>query len=93
MLFWSVGDYKIWQESMVKKRKKSSNPYFQSIDDDVFNDRILALQKMEDYAAEQILCRREVMLRYFGQRYKSDKCQSNIDTICDNCLKSFNKIN
>lgn len=76
---------------MLRKRRRSSNQFFQAMDDEAFKNQERALKEMEEYASNAETCRRQMMLSYFGQRYLNEKCRKNIETICDNCLKSSNR--
>jgi RecQ family ATP-dependent DNA helicase len=48
-----------------------------------------ALGEMHNYIKlKRPKCKREELLKYFGQDYNGKKCEYNIETACDNCRRS-----
>ena len=52
-----------------------------------------SVRKVASFAASTKECRRQVMLKYFGQNFKRENCVNNIETTCDNCLALMSKEN
>ena len=60
-------------------------------DEDLFltcENMLQILYFMLEYAEEPVLCRRNMLLSYFGHPFSSEQCLQD-DQLCDNCAKGL----
>jgi superfamily II DNA helicase RecQ len=94
-LLWSESDLNIWRSTVKNsllekgKNKHKNSSINETLHETVFQRQLKDLDEVERYC-KTTECRRQFLLRYFGQDYDASACKRNTSTICDNCMaKSY----
>lgn len=94
-LIWSESDLNIWRNTVKNsliekcKNKHKNININKELHEKVYARQLNDLNEVEKYC-KTTECRRQFLLKYFGQDYNPSACKQNTSTICDNCMaKSY----